>query len=272
MNAPDLSNRAVFSEDAFLGGRFVLRQPLRGLRAGSDALLLASAVPARPGDRLIEAGIGTGAAALALLARVGDTELVGIENDRDHAAIARENAALNGFAGRLTLIEADIADVTAVDLRARGHVPGFDHAFANPPYFDGSRSRAPANRSRRAARIAEPGTLGLWVTRLADAVAGGGTVTMIHRASELGELLAAFSRCLAGIVVLPITAHEGDDASRVIVQARKGARAAPRLLAPLVMHGPDGAYTSTAETVLRHGAALDLAGAPAAVVPSAGRD
>ncbi|MGC2134524.1 MAG: methyltransferase, partial [Xanthobacteraceae bacterium] len=38
------------SEDAVLGGRLVLRQPLRGHRFGHDAILLAAAVPAQPGE------------------------------------------------------------------------------------------------------------------------------------------------------------------------------------------------------------------------------
>ena len=33
-------------DDAFLGGRLVLRQPARGYRAGADAVMLAAACPA----------------------------------------------------------------------------------------------------------------------------------------------------------------------------------------------------------------------------------
>jgi len=38
------------SEDAILGGRLVLRQPLRGHRVGHDAILLAAATAAQSGD------------------------------------------------------------------------------------------------------------------------------------------------------------------------------------------------------------------------------
>jgi len=40
------------SEDALLGGRLVLRQPLRGHRFGHDAVLLAAAIPARTGEHV----------------------------------------------------------------------------------------------------------------------------------------------------------------------------------------------------------------------------
>ncbi len=47
--------------DALLGGRLRLRQPKAGYRAGLDAALLAAAVEAAAGERLIEAGCGAGA-------------------------------------------------------------------------------------------------------------------------------------------------------------------------------------------------------------------
>ena len=41
---------AETTEDAVLGGRLVLRQPKRGHRFGHDAILLAAAVDAQPGE------------------------------------------------------------------------------------------------------------------------------------------------------------------------------------------------------------------------------
>ena len=56
----------MLTEDRLLGGRVTLLQPQGGLRAGHDAVLLAAAVPARPGDRVLELGCGSGAAFLCL--------------------------------------------------------------------------------------------------------------------------------------------------------------------------------------------------------------
>ncbi|HEX2216507.1 MAG TPA: methyltransferase, partial [Xanthobacteraceae bacterium] len=50
--------------DAVLGGRLRLMQPKRGHRFGHDAVLLAAATPAAPGDRVVEFGAGVGAAGL----------------------------------------------------------------------------------------------------------------------------------------------------------------------------------------------------------------
>lgn len=257
MNAPE-SVPPGLSEDRYFGGRLTLRQPLDGLRAGDDALLLAAAVPAKTGERVFEAGIGTGAAALALLSRVTATNVVGVEIDAGHASLARDNARLNRLDSRLQVIEADLAAATAAFLRGRDVEVPFGHAFANPPFHSAGRVRAPRAASRERAHVAAPASLEMWIARLADLVTGGGSVTVIHLAMSLGPLIAAFEARLGGIVVLPLAPKAGGDATRVIVRARKGSRAPLRLMAPLVLHGAGGDYTSSAEAVLREGAGLDL--------------
>ena len=48
------------TEDGALGGRLRLRQPRRGHRFGHDAVLLAAATAAQPGERVVEFGAGVG--------------------------------------------------------------------------------------------------------------------------------------------------------------------------------------------------------------------
>jgi tRNA1(Val) A37 N6-methylase TrmN6 len=64
------------TEDAFLGGQLRVRQLKSGHRAGHDAVLLAAATPARPGDRVADLGAGVGVAGLAVARRVAGIDLV----------------------------------------------------------------------------------------------------------------------------------------------------------------------------------------------------
>jgi len=71
----------------------------------------------------------------------------------------------------------------------------------------------------------------------------------VLRADRLGEALAALPE--RGVAVFPLWPKAGVSAKRVILQARQGSRAPLQMLAGLVLHEPDGAYTAEADAVLR---------------------
>ena len=104
-----LTAAAEVAESALLGGRVRLRQPVKGYRAGMDAALLAAAVDAKPGERLIEAGCGAGAVLMQVAARRPGVFLTGLERDLTATGLARENAALNGVDDRTTIVSGDVA-------------------------------------------------------------------------------------------------------------------------------------------------------------------
>lgn len=248
------------TDDAFLGGRIRLRQPARGYRAGLDAVMLAAAVPARPGERVVEAGCGVGAAALCLVARVEGLSVTGLDIDAGAIALARDNAARNGLTGRARFETCDLARPGAA-MRALGLQPAsFDHAFANPPYHARASSRAPAEPSRARAHVREPGLLEAWMRFLTGLTRSRGTITLILPAGLIGEALALFGRRAGGVAVLPLHPRAGAPAGRIVVQGVKGSRAAPRLLPGLVLHRADGAPSTAAEAILRAGAAVTLGG------------
>jgi len=245
------------TEDAVLGGRVRLVQAARGYRAGLDAALLAAACDAGPGARVIEAGCGAGAALLAAATRRPQARFLGVERDPTAAALARENAALNGVSERVEIIEADVAAA----FPALGVAP-FDAALANPPFFDDPgaiRGPAPA---RRGAWLAEGG-LGAWTGFLLKAVREGGTITVIHRADRLADILALLGERAGSFQVRPVHPFAGEPAKRVLVRAVRTGKAPLKLLPPLVLHartGETGAkHTPEAEAILRGRAALDWA-------------
>jgi tRNA1(Val) A37 N6-methylase TrmN6 len=246
--------------DDFLGGRINIVQPKSGHRAGSDAVFLAAAVPAETGARVLEAGTGVGVAGLCLLARVSDLELTAVEIDQNLCALARDNAARNGFADRFAGVAADVTAPAKV-LRDAGLVrEGYDHVVANPPFYVEGAVRAAPEPARAAAHVMGHGQLVRWVRFLTTMAAPKATLTLIHRPEHLSELLALLQGRFGDVAVFPLFPKANAPATRIIVQGRKGSRAGLRLLPGLVLHDESGAYTAEAEGVLRGGEVLHLAG------------
>ena len=240
-------------EDALLGGRVRLAQPVRGYRAGMDAALLAASVAARPGARVIEAGCGPGAVLTQIAARCPEVALVGVERETEIADLARRNVGTNGLADRAEIRTGDVArGFRAMDL------PPFDWAVSNPPFFDDPASLRPPAPERRAAWMADDG-LAAWTGFLLKAVREGGRIVMIHRAERLGDILALLAPKAGSFAVRPIHPFADQPAKRVLVQAIKTGKGPLRLLPPLVLHDRDGApHTPEAGAILRGEAALSF--------------
>ena len=79
------------TDDALLGGRLRFQQPARGYRVAIDPVLLAAAVPASSGARVLDVGAGTGAASLCLAARAPECQIVGLELQRELCRIGSHN-------------------------------------------------------------------------------------------------------------------------------------------------------------------------------------
>jgi tRNA1(Val) A37 N6-methylase TrmN6 len=252
------SRSTAASADGFLGGRLTIVQPRGGHRAGSDAVFLAAAVPARSGARVLDAGAGVAVAGQCLAARVPDVEVTAVEIDAELCALAEQNAARNGFGDRVRVINADVT-APAKALGVAGlEREAYDEVISNPPFHSEGAVRAASDRARATAHVMAAQGLTAWVRFFVTFAASKGRLTLIHRAECLGELLGLLDGRFGCIAVFPLFPKEGEPATRIIVQGRKGSRAAPRLLPGLVLHEHDGRYTAKAEAVLRGGEALDL--------------
>lgn len=241
---------AEISEDRLLGGRVVLRQPRHGYRAAIDPVLLAAAAPAVAG-RVLDLGCGTGAALLCYGARVPGPGLVGLEVDPASAALARENARLNGQGGRVSVHLGDVADPPRA--LAAG---GFELVLMNPPHDDPNRADPSPDPDRRRARVEGAAGLAVWLRAALRLARPRGRIVLIHRADRLDAILAGLGRGAGAVAVLPLAPGAEAPAKRVIVTARKDVRTPLTLRAPLVLHGPDGAYAAKVAAALNDAAPL----------------
>jgi tRNA1Val (adenine37-N6)-methyltransferase len=237
------------TEGHLLDGRVLYRQPAAGFRSGIEPVLLAASVPAQPGDHVLEAGSGAGAALLCLTVRVAGVRATGVEMQPAMAELAAANAASNGFTD-IRIISGRIETAPLPD--------GFDHAMANPPYHRAEGTISP-DVDKETAKRAPAMLIGRWIERLGAALRHRGSLTLSVPAGLVPMCLQAMteSRCPC-TAILPLWPKTERPAKLVLLRGIKGARAPMQVLPGLVLHRADGSYTDAAQTILRDAAALKL--------------
>jgi tRNA1(Val) A37 N6-methylase TrmN6 len=246
------AGREDVTRDLLLNGRVTLLQPARGHRAGTDAVLLAAATSASPGERVIDVGAGTGAVGLMIAARTKGLDLILLEKDPDLAALCRENLRLNGLDGLVA--NADLLDPAS---RAEaGLVPeAADVVVTNPPFFEAGRVRSSPERRRASAHVLPSGGIREWLRAAASLLKPGGRLVLIHRADGLPECLAALARGFGGLRLRFVHPRANEPAGRLLLVAVKGSRAPMRVEPPFVLHAADG-FTPEADAIHRGSAGL----------------
>jgi tRNA1(Val) A37 N6-methylase TrmN6 len=250
--------REEVGTDAFLGRKLILRQPAAGHRGGTDAVLLAAAVPATFMGVAIDvgAGVGTAGLALAILRPAASVRLV--EIDPGLAALGDENCRLNRLADRVSMHVADL-----LSARARRAASLLDESatlvVTNPPFLDPGRARLSPEQGKRKAHAmldAGPEPLQSWIAACLALLAPGGTLILIHRPEALATILTALEARAGGTKILPVLPRDEAPASRILVRTKKGSRAPLSIAPPLVLHAGEG-FTPLAAAIHRGEALID---------------
>lgn len=232
--------------DDFLNGKVKLRQSVKGLRATSDAVLVAAAVQAKAGETILDVGAGNGVIGLCVGARV-PVQITALEIQENLVQLIQENAALNDR--KITVIRTDLFQHTDP---LKGKL--FHHVVTNPPFYDNTG----ATRANTEQSIAYTANFDLnkWLVYCLKHVRAKGTFTMIHRPEMLGEILMILEQKLGGIEIIPIYSKTGQLSKRMIVRGQLGSKRPTRLLPGVVLHTQTDKPTLSATKLLRQGKEL----------------
>lgn len=241
------------TEDCLLGGRVSLVQPTKGHRAGTDAVLLAAAAPARAGDRVLDIGASTGAVGLMVAARAKGVKVGFVERDPALAELCRRNCRENG-------VDAEVFGADLLDKGSR-HAAGLlpesaDIVLTNPPFLEEGQARISPDPGRAAAHALPSGGLAAWLKACLGLLRPKGHFVLIHRADKVSECLRGLDGPLGGIGLRFVHPSDGKPAIRVLVSGTKGSRAPLQVLPPLILNGPDGRFTPQAQAL--HAGMADL--------------
>lgn len=236
------------TEDSLFGGRVSLVQPVKGHRAGTDAVLLAAAAPTKAGDRVLDVGAATGAVGLMVAAREKEVRLAFVERDAGLADLCQRNCRENG-------IEAEVFVADLLDKASR-HAAGLrpesaDLVLTNPPFLEEGQARISPDRGRAAAHALPSGGLEAWLKACLSLLKPKGRFVLIHRADRLSECLDWLDGPLGGLGLRFVHPSAEKPAIRVLISGVKGSRAPLTILPPLILNGPDGRFTPQAEALHR---------------------
>lgn len=210
-------------------------------RLGTDSVLLADFVNTAGAVRGVDLGCASGINMLLLLARTAKLHMTGLEIVPEAAALARENMAMNGFAGRSGIVTGDIRAH-----RALFRSGSFDLAVCNPPYFPQGSGAAAQGTDRAAARSELLCTLPELCRAAAFLLHTGGRAFFVHRPERLSELFV----CLTNAGLEPkrlrlVCRDAGCAPSLALVEGRRGGRPGLTIEPALYLQNPDG--TESAE-------------------------
>lgn len=242
-----------YTVDAFLGGALNLRQPRRGYRIAMDSILLAASIPAKAGDHVLEPGVGSGGASLCLARRVGDVRVSGFDIAADMVALADANAADNRLADRCDFWTGDVKALS-------GDGSVYDHIMINPPFLADGHAVPPPDVGKDRAHRDSRADLTAWIRYSIHMLKAKGSLTVVHRADRVDELVARMTSACGDIILCPLWPRAGSAAKRVIVQGRKGTGGRATLAPGLVLHAEAERYTAEARAILEKGAAFSLKG------------
>lgn len=241
-------------EVSFLNKTVPLLQPKDGFRTSFDSVMLACACPVKAGERVLDMGCGVGGASLCLLERVPDCFVDGIDIQQDYLDLAIQNAAKNKRDERTHYFYSDIKehDVDSPDQR-------YDHIICNPPFMENGAHLVSPDEGKAIASGHLDGDMdvSIWVKAGLRLLRSGGSITFIHRADMMAEILNAFGKSFGKVEIIPLWPKQGVASKRVIIRALKDRKSPLTMYQGLIVHNQDGSYSEKADQILRDAYSID---------------
>lgn len=245
--APPPSDFTLSSSGDVLAARAAfpagLEQPEGSFRFSADALLLAAYAARRSSlnvaNRFIDLGTGCGIVAHAYLLLIKNMSSGwGIDSHPRLIESGVHNARRLGLSDTLRFLCGDIRD-PAFLLSIRNKTGRVDAVMSNPPWRLLGSGRVPVSEARRTALFGDAATLSAFAVAASSLLRPGGRFFCIVGAHRTADMLAALAEArLCASSLRFVHKKEGASATLALLEARKAARAALEVEAPLFIYGP----------------------------------
>lgn len=205
-----------------------------------DSIMVARFAKLKPKQKRI-VDFGTNNAVIPLIiSKYTKAEIVGVEVQTEAANLAQENVILNHLDPQIKIVNQDLRDFAKLNQHA------FDAVLVNPPFFknEGHPKLKKTGIAVHLARHEILVTLEEIIASAAKVLKNGGSLTMIHRAERLGEVIEQFYKHKIKPKRLQMVYSKASkDAKTILIEGIYQGNEGMQILPPLVAHQENNEYT-----------------------------
>lgn len=212
-------------------------------RFTSDAVLLANFVKAKPADKLLDLGTGSGIIAILTAYKNKLKNVVGVELQKDLAEMASRSVEFNNMQNNVKILNMDMKDLLKTEIREENDLKNFDIVVCNPPYKKQGSSKLNVNESQKIARHEVAVNLETIVKVAKSILKFGGKFYIVCESERTAELIFQLkTQKLEPKRMFFTQSSEKSNAILVLVEAVYGGKESVKVLPNIITNDKNGKY------------------------------
>lgn len=215
---------------------------------GIDAVLLSDFANAKPGERVLDIGTGTGIIPILMEAKTLGEHFTGLDIQEESVEMAKRSVVMNGLSSKIDMVCGDVKE--AVDIFGAA---SFQVITTNPPYMTGNHGIVNPNEPKAIARHELCCNLEDILTASGKLLKERGRFYMVHRPFRLAEIMAACVKYkLEPKRIRFVHSYIDKEPTMVLIEALKGGNSRVRVEPPLIVYKEPNVYTDEIYEIYRY--------------------
>ena len=211
-----------------------------GFCFGMDSVLLSDfAKEIKKNSSIADLGTGTGILAILLSGKTQDTQIVGVEIQKEVAEMANRSILLNNLENRIQIICEDIKN-----LKAKYEQGSFDAIVTNPPYKKVGTGKINKKDKKIISRHEITANLEDFISISNYLLKDHGSIYMVHRPERIADIFVLLRKYKLEPKILRLVYPNVEKSPNLIlIKAVKNAKPFLKVEKPLIVYTSEGNYT-----------------------------